>query len=235
MQQNKWVIFDADNTLWDLESLYDRAREEFCRYVLDTLEKSDGNRKSYASLSSIENAQRHRDLQLYVSLSYSSGPFAKSFEDTIAFFIPAVEPQKIAHVRQIAMNVFEQTATIPEDLESVLAHLEQTFKLAILTGGDEAVQKRRLSDFRLKDRFDVVEIVPKKTAEVFERFCQTHGVDRTKSWVVGDSIRSDILPAREIGLRAIHLKAPNWAAEEAEIPNEVTSIQRLSQLTELTL
>jgi putative hydrolase of the HAD superfamily len=235
MQQNKWVIFDADNTLWDVETLYDRARDEFCRYVLARLEESEGNRKKYVSLSSIENAQRHRDLHLHASLGYSSGRFARSFEDTLIFFMPTAKPEVTEKVVQIAMNVFDSTPAISEDLESVLTHLGQNFKLAILTAGDESVQERRLADFRLKDRFHAVEIVPKKTQEAFENFCQTHNVDRTNSWVVGDSVRSDILPAREIGLRAIHLKAPNWAAEDAVIPTDVISIDRLSQIIDFAL
>jgi putative hydrolase of the HAD superfamily len=228
--ENSWIIFDADNTLWDIESLYDRARTEFCEFLFAALEEGSHNSKGYVTLDLIERAQRHRDLQLYASLGYSSGRFAKSFEDTVSFFMPASERTLMERATQIALGVFDCAPTISDGLESLLAHLKPAFQLGIITAGDASVQKKRLETFRLRDRFDVIEIVDKKTAGVFEAFCQKHGVNPQSSWVVGDSIRSDILPAKEAGLRAVHLKAANWDAEHDIAPSDLISIDGLSEL-----
>ena len=235
MAGNSWIIFDADNTLWDVESLYDRARTEFCQLLFSALEEGNHNSKGYVTIDLIERAQRHRDLQLYASLGYSSGRFAKSFEDTLSFFMPAGDRMLMERATQIALGVFDGAPTISDGLESLLAHLKQTFQLGIITAGDPSVQKKRLENFRLRDRFDAIEIVDKKTAGVFQAFCQKHGVDPRSSWVVGDSIRSDILPAREAGLRAIHLKAANWDAEHDMAPSDLISIDRLSQILAVVL
>jgi beta-phosphoglucomutase-like phosphatase (HAD superfamily) len=109
-----WVIFDADNTLWSTEPVYDRARDLFCDYVGELL--SLRSPKSVLTKALVDQLQRHRDLQLQLTHGYSAARFARSFEDTLTFLLPfSASAKELTHVRGLATDVFEKGAEICED------------------------------------------------------------------------------------------------------------------------
>ena len=114
------------------------------------------------------------------------------------------------------MEVFEQRVEEAEGLEDVLDSLSPVYQLGIITAGERWVQERRLADFHLRHRFAAIEIVEAKDEAVFSSFCNQHGVDFARSWVVGDSYRSDVKPAISAGLHAVLLETPNWIEVESQ-------------------
>jgi putative hydrolase of the HAD superfamily len=219
-----WVIFDADNTLWDVEFLYDEARTALCRFL-------EGHGVSPVDA---EKYQQDRDKDLHATYGYSACRFARSFEDTAARFLVSPPPPIIRHVRQLGLQVFEQRARTVDDLECTLQKLRSSgYTLGIVTAGERWVQERRLSDFHLRSLFSAVQVVESKTSAVFKAFCNLHGVDIQTSWMVGDSPNSDIWPAQEAGLNAVLVKARNWTHIEGTTPAgsmAFTTIERLAEL-----
>ncbi len=220
-----WVIFDADNTLWPIEHLYNNARTELCDLVA-----SHGSDRQAA-----DAFQRQRDATLHATYGYSACRFARSFEDTWLNFFPSAATAEMRHARQLALEVFEKLASPSEGLELVLdALLAANYHLGIITAGERWVQERRLNDFHLRDRFAAVEIVESKTAEVFNGFCDKHQVAKPVSWVVGDSLKSDVYPALAAGLRAVWLKVENWRereqSQEPPPPQDLPIIDALGEL-----
>lgn len=200
-----WVIFDADNTLWHVEDLYDRARAQ----LVSLLEKYG------ADPVATDRKQRDRDLQLYERFGYSPKRFETSFNETTYQLLPASTARYLEPaVRDIARSVFLSPARPDKDLPAALDRLAGTYGLAIVTAGDAAIQARRLREFPYTNRFAAVEIVAEKTGEIFDYFCRSNAVERLKSFVVGDSLRSDILPAIEAGLNAVWCHSPNWREHE---------------------
>jgi putative hydrolase of the HAD superfamily len=218
-----WVIFDADNTLWAIEHLYDAARERLVRFV--SAEGTDGKQ--------VESYQRSRDKELHETYGYSACRFARSFEDTLLRFVTCAPAEKVRHVRRLALEVFEQPVRLVEDLESILDHVASEYQLGIITAGERWVQERRLNDFYLRARFAAVDIVDAKSPETFLEFCRQRFVDPASSWVVGDSVRSDINPAKQAGLGAIHVDhGENWDLERLQIApwDRYRRIRHLSEL-----
>jgi putative hydrolase of the HAD superfamily len=202
-----WVFFDADNTLWHVEHLYDDARDRFCA-ELSSLHQIDPVVAS--------EYQQARDKELYQTYGYSACRFARSFEDTLLHFVPHAAPELVRHVRAIATEVFDQPAVPAEGLEEALKSLVPHFKLAIVTAGERWVQERRLATFCFREYFSAIDIVETKTAEVFSRIVAAHSADPHETWVIGDSIRSDILPATAAGLRAVLVVSKNWERVERQ-------------------
>jgi putative hydrolase of the HAD superfamily len=225
-----WIIFDADNTLWDVETIYDEARAQFCRFALETITNAGENKGEHVTRDLLEQAQRQRDIQLHKTHGYSSSRFARSFEDTFSFFMPYVRPEDLVHVRRIALDVFEQRATPVAGLEETLGALVGKYRLAIITAGERWVQEKRLREFHLRDNFSQLLIVERKSAEVFADFCKAHSVCLDGSWVVGDSIRSDVVPALAAGLKAVHIRNANWAVEHEETPAGAVSVTSIKEL-----
>jgi putative hydrolase of the HAD superfamily len=228
----RWVIFDADNTLWNVESLYDESRLLFCAYVEQLLSNQSSWR---GDPGAVEMSQRKRDLELQETLGYSAGRFAKSFEDTLTLLIPSCSSDQVRHVRNLAAEVFERNAAPFDGLKATIDRLGQDYNLGIITAGEQWVQERRLATFKLRERFSRCIIVERKTQEVFENFCSSENVDRSRSWVVGDSVRSDIIPAVKAGLRAIHFESPNWAHESADRPPGVQAARTMQEVSAIIL
>lgn len=219
-----WVIFDADNTLWAVEHLYDEARAELCHLMQEL----------GANAVECEEFQQRRDKELHVTYGYSACRFARSFEDTLLHFFPDAAAESVRQVRGLALDVFEQHCEPAEGLEEVLQSLKSAgYALGIITAGERWVQERRLAAFHLCEQFSAVEIVDAKSEEVFLRFCDKWKVNVERSWVVGDSIRSDIIPARKAHLKAVLLDAHNWRFVErqsSELPNGTPVVRHLKEL-----
>jgi NTE family protein len=204
--ENRWVIFDADNTLWNVEAFYNRARTDMAEHVAKLCDNSSLDIEAY---------QQARDHQLREIYGYSASRFARSFEDTICKFVPEARAKQVRHVRAIAEEVFAQKAELTPDVELVLRSLHsQGWYLGLLTAGEFWVQQKRISEFHLQGVFHAIEIVEQKTEREFRRFCEKHKVAPNECWVVGDSKRSDIEPAVSAGLRAILVPHENWAVVE---------------------
>jgi len=88
-------------------------------------------------------------------------------------------------------------------------------RLALLTQGDSSVQRQRVFRSGLADLFRIVRIVTRKSAEDIRALVGELGVPLDSAWMVGNSVRSDILPALEAGIHAIWIKTHVWEYERA--------------------
>ncbi len=217
--ESKWVIFDADNTLWDVEALYDAARKKFCHQVAEISGKSREEIKVY---------QRKTDGDLKATFGYSANRFARSFEETLKHFVPDPADEVVARVRKTAEGVFYKKAEVYPGLEDVLRALRAAgYNLGIVTAGEEWVQRRRIEEFHLRSLFQGVRIVEIKTKDVLLEFCKRNGVDRTRSYFVGDSVDSDVVPAHKAGLKPVLLlKHHHWQEGETKnVPKDIESVE----------
>lgn len=224
---DNWVIFDADNTLWDIEHLYDDARDELCKVLaeegVDKLE--------------VESYQKQRDVELYKTYGYSSCRFARSFEDTVLHFLGNRETNNlIVHCRKIALEVFESEPKHNESVEEIFETLSQKYKLGLITAGETWVQEKRLRKFHLRHMIKAVEVVEKKTESVFMDFMSKYSINNRNSFMVGDSLKSDILPALSCGLNAIWYLNHNWKDNENnanEFDDESVRAIKIKELIEV--
>jgi putative hydrolase of the HAD superfamily len=223
----KWVIFDGDNTLWDVESLYNAARVALCELVAGEM----------VSRSVVDTYQRAYDKKLHAELGYSPKRFPRSFADTAAHFLGNGDP-RVEAARSLGEAVFAATAAVPDDLETCLIELAKTHRLALLTAGDLEVQARRLQHFGHQSHFHEVKIVERKDIAMLTQFLVEIAADPAQTWMVGDSVRSDIIPAIAVGLKAIHLEVDNWYEVEVagnQLPAEAHVARSLTEATAIIL
>ncbi len=226
---DKWVIFDADNTLWQLEPLYDRARSQLALLL---------NEKLGVRPSDVEMVQRQRDKFLFRWMGYDLDRFPQSFTDTAEHFLDGRENDSLMRrARALGKSVFESDALPFDGVEEVLSKLSYVAKLGLITSGPEQLQKKRLWSFPYKEFFgNRVKIVKQKNARNIRDFCKKHQIKVNKSWMVGDSILSDIIPAHQVGLNTIHIQNPNWSEVEIaslKLPaytHEVKSIKHVPEI-----
>lgn len=99
--------------------------------------------------------------------------------------------------------------------------LAPTFRLMLITKGDLRDQERKLAKSGLASCFNVIEIVSEKDAGTYDRILRHNGIDPSKFLMVGNSVKSDVLPVLSLGGSGVHVPYRiTWGHEEAEAPPE---------------
>jgi putative hydrolase of the HAD superfamily len=203
------VIFDGDDTLWSTEPLYDTARslarEEVVRAGVDG--------------DTWERLERQIDVDNVRLMGFSTERFPTScvqaYQAACVATSRLADPGVTERVRRAARRVFDETPPLVAGAKEALRSLRNSgLKLALLTKGDLELQASRVERSGIADLFDVIRIVPEKLAETFRSIVAGEHAVAERCWSVGNSIRSDIAPAIESGMRAVWIDAHVWEHEQ---------------------
>jgi putative hydrolase of the HAD superfamily len=222
------VIFDGDDTLWRTEALYDAARQEAFRVVSAAGE--DG--------LAWERLQRRIDVENVLVFGYSPDRFPTScvqaYEQLPLRAGRKPDATVSARVREAARTVFARDPEVVPGARAALSSLRrQGVRLALLTKGDIGVQERRVARSGLAEFFDLVQIVEEKIPETIRQLLIALGVPRELGWMVGNSVRSDVLPALEAGIRAIWIDAHVWEHERTHdhlVDDRVIAVPEITEV-----
>ena len=202
------VGLDADDTLWHNETVFRLTQSRF----LDLLTEHE-NAVIEARLAEIER----RNLQLY---GYGVKGFTLSMIETAMEMCDGEPPAGV--IREILAAGREMLAHPVETLPGVdeaLTRLSGRYRLVLITKGDLLDQERKLAASGLGDLFAAVEIVSEKDRATYERVFTRHGTGPAEAVMVGNSMKSDVLPALEAGAFAVHIPyVVTWAHELADAP-----------------
>jgi putative hydrolase of the HAD superfamily len=215
LEPNDWspsaaIIFDGDDTLWETEALYDRARSDAAQVVASAGYDPE----------TFETLQRTIDGRNVTTMGLSAERFPTSsveaFEE-LARRAGAVVSREARHdVYLVSAAVFDAKAPVLPFADELLASLAGSVRLLLLTKGDEVVQMRRVDSSGLRHYFDSVEIVADKGVGTYQRLLQRIGAEPSMSWSIGNSLPSDVAPALLAGTSAIWIDAHVWEHERRE-------------------
>ena len=221
------IAFDADDTLWHNECFFRLTQERFVRLLADHAEP--------AHLEDRLLAAERRNLGRY---GFGIKGFVLSMIETAVEVTDDRVPASV--IRQIIEAGHEMLAhpieLLPQARETVEA-LTDDFTILLITKGDLLDQERKLAQSGLGDLFDGVEIVSDKTAGVYSRIFDRHGGGADRAMMVGNSLKSDVVPVIEAGGWGVHV--PHglvWALEHADPPEghprfrEIESLGALPQV-----
>lgn len=125
-----------------------------------------------------------------------------------------VNDQVANAVWEIGRAVIGHPMVLLDGVEETLAWLSGRFRLLLLTKGDREVQEDKLTRSGLRHLFDAVHVVSEKDAEVMRELLVRYELQPKRTWMVGNSPRSDINPALEAGIGAVYVPHPNtWQLE----------------------
>lgn len=203
------IGFDADDTLWHNETIFRLTHDRFVALLADHADS--------ATLEARLAETEQRNLRLY---GYGVKGFTLSMIETAMELTGGEAPASV--VREILAAGREMLAHPVETLPGVdeaLATLSERYRLVLITKGDLLDQERKLAASGLGDLFAAVEIVSEKTRGTYQRVFDRHGTGPSEAVMVGNSMKSDVLPALEAGAWAVHIPyAITWAHEVAEAP-----------------
>jgi putative hydrolase of the HAD superfamily len=204
-------IFDLDDTLLSTEQHFSRAQQEF--------------------LAELERLGFNRDICLQIFIETDFGNVERWGFTPKRFYTSMGETYEIlcrhAHaapdsairrqLEDIGRGVFDESPRIMKGALQVLQTLKDYGdQLFLWTKGDNEIQLRKLAFNSLEQHFRQIYIFEQKTAAELLSIVKQHHLALADTWVVGDSIRSDINPALEIGANAIWLDVNSWSYERVE-------------------
>jgi len=218
------VGLDADDTLWHNETIFRLTQARFAALLADHADEAAMG----ARLAEVER----RNLRLY---GYGVKGFTLSMIETAMELCDGEAPAHV--VREILAAGREMLAHPVETLPGVdeaLAELAERYRLVLVTKGDLLDQERKLAASGLGELFAAVEIVSEKDRGTYDRVFTRHGTGPDEAVMVGNSMKSDVLPALEAGAFAVHIPYHvTWAHELAEAPENHARYGTLDRIADL--
>lgn len=206
------IAFDADDTLWHNERSYRDARERFRRLLARA-----GVTLSAEEIEAEVNRTELANLDYY---GYGVSSFVLSLTETaITLTDGRITGGDLVDLIELAKQMLtEEVELFPGALET-LTVLAADWPLMLITKGDLLHQRSKLERSGLAGWFRHVEVVSHKTTDIYTAILARHGVPPARFVMVGDSLRSDILPVVEAGGWAVHVPAVlSWSHEHADAP-----------------
>lgn len=137
----------------------------------------------------------------------------------------------LSQVRRIGRDVFRTKPKLNAGAARALEQLSARFKLVLFTAGDEKVQWKKIRSLGLEHRFGRVRIVPVKTAVEFRNLLAQENARPEDAIMIGNSLRSDILPAQEVGITTILFLARTWRYESSVlVDHSIPKVRKFSRL-----
>lgn len=219
------IAFDADDTLWHNESLYAAAQDRFKLLLSNYLDAAQIDARLYET--------EMRNLQHY---GYGIKAFALSMiESAIELTEARISAEEIRQIIGLAREMLDADVQLLDHTKEIVAQLSESHTLMLITKGDLLDQERKLARSGIAPYFRHIEIISDKTRETYQAILTKYGIDPARFLMVGNSLRSDILPVLELGGHAVYIPYhTTWAHEiVAETESQRNSYLQLEHIGRL--
>ena len=219
------IVFDADDTLWHNERLYEWTQAGLADFLA-----SHGI--SRAALAEHLLATEIRNIDFY---GYGIKSFALSMIETAEELTSgSLSGRDVLAIIALAKAQLNAPVELLDHVTGTVSQLATHHRLMVITKGDPLEQERKMARSGLGEFFQDIEVVSDKTTGSYARLFRNHGLDPGQVLMVGDSLRSDILPVLSLGGTAVYIPYQvTWQHEAAELPASGTP--RFYQLKHLGL
>jgi len=216
------VAFDADDTLWHNERLFIQVQERF----RDLLAR-------HTAPDVIEQRLYETEVANLRHYGYGVKSFTLSMIETaIDLTEGRVSASDVEAILRMGREMLLAPVDVLDGVRDVVTRLADRYELMVLTMGDLLDQESKVARSGLGDLFSHVEIVSRKDRTTYERLLDQHGLAAHEFVMVGNSLRSDILPVAEMGGHAIHVPYESTWQHEAASREDMAAI-RFHTVTEL--
>ena len=207
----KTVGLDADDTLWHNEKTFREAEQYFVQLLGCCADKKIIERTLFSTIA--------RNLGLY---GYGFKSFTLSMIETASHvYNEAIPSSTMREIISLGQSLMDKPVNLIDGVVEGLETLHKNYRLLLISKGDLVEQQRKLEKSGLKSYFDAIEIVSHKDKTVYEELLKRNRVDGNEFAMVGNSLKSDILPALEAGAYAVYIPYDiTWVHEMADEPDD---------------
>jgi putative hydrolase of the HAD superfamily len=198
------IAFDADDTLWHNETLYRAAEDKFTQLL-----------SRYRHTEVIKEALHATEVRNLQRFGYGIKGFALSMIETaVELSEGRIQGGDIQAIIDFAKEMLDAPVQLFVHVEETIAGLSASHDLMLITKGDLLDQETKIARSGLGGYFTYVEIVSQKTGAVYETLLAKHSIDPERFLMVGNSLKSDILPVVAIGGQAVYIPCDlTWVHE----------------------
>lgn len=209
INEKQHLIFDADDTLWENNVYFEQAFDEFCAYLNHSSLSPDEIR---AILDEIEGESNKIH-------GYGAVNFGRNLSQCyLRLAERAIEEHDLKKVSAFAHQILLQEVELMDGVAETLPFLAEKHELTMFTKGEPAEQTRKIDLSGLRPLFAHCEIVREKNKSAYEELARLRRFDPERTWMIGNSPKSDINPALAAGLGAVFVPHQRtWTLEREEI------------------
>ncbi|NAS12105.1 HAD family hydrolase [Poritiphilus flavus] len=220
----KVIGFDADDTLWVNETYFREAEEKFA----DLLEHYETKNKVDQELFRMEM----KNLELY---GYGIKGFVLSMiESALELSNNNINQTTITKILNLGKEMISRPVELLDGVVEVLGKLEKQYRLIVLTKGDLLDQERKLEKSGLSKYFHHVEVLSDKQPENYQNLLDHLEIPVNEFLMIGNSLKSDVLPIVELGAQAIHVPFhTTWAHEEVPVEEQTNNHLTVGKLSDV--
>ncbi len=218
------IGFDADDTLWQNETFFRLTEQRFTELL------SEHGAHEVISARLLEAERRNLRFYGFGVKGFTLSMIETAVEVTNGQVSASVIAEILGYGRQMLQYPVE---TLPH-AKGTLDALAGRFRILLITKGDLFDQERKLAQSGLGDYFSAVEIVSDKTPDVYERVFTRHGDGPARAVMVGNSLKSDVVPAIRAGSWGVYVPHElTWVLEHEEAPEADPRFRRIADLGQL--
>jgi len=201
------LLIDADDTLWENNIYFEQAIHAFITFLDHSRLTPEEVR---AVLDEVERL-----------MGYGSANFTRSLVETYRRLAEKdFQDEDVQKVRRFGEQIRSHPWQLLDGIQETLDYLSPRHELVLLTKGDTEEQKLKVERSGIEAYFRQVVIVPEKDVATYHRLVEELRVDPQRTWMIGNSPRSDINPALAAGLNAVYIPHPHtWRLEHEEVQN----------------
>jgi putative hydrolase of the HAD superfamily len=203
------LLIDADDTLWENNIYFLEVTERFA----EELERH-GVPGERARLELMDTERRNVPVH-----GYGSRAFALSLAEAFRALAPQADGASLDTLLALARGIHERDEmTLLPGVREALEALSAQCRLVLLTKGDPEEQRHKVERSGLSQHFESVEVVPEKDEATYRALIRRLRLNPARTWMIGNSPRSDINPAIAAGLNAILVPHPHtWELEVEDV------------------
>ncbi|MBI4908055.1 MAG: HAD family hydrolase [Acidobacteria bacterium] len=203
------LLIDADDTLWENNIYFERAFHQFCEFLDHSHLTPDQVRRILDEIELV-NIQVH---------GYGSANFGRNMVQCYHKLVEReVSPADAGHIIELARAINDHPLEIIAGVPETLAYLAGRHTLLLVTKGNHEEQQRKVDQSGFHSFFREVIIVKEKDAAAYRKIVVEFGLEAERTWMVGNSPKSDINPALEAGIGAVFVPHDmTWHLEHQEI------------------
>lgn len=220
----KVIAFDADDTLFVNEPYFEETEKKFCGLMEDYL--------SHQGLSQELFKIEIQNLPLY---GYGiKGYILSMIEAAMKISDKTISVSIVEKIIEYGKELLQKPIELLDGVEETLKVLSAKYKLVVATKGDLKDQQRKLHDSGLGHYFHHIEVMSDKQEVDYQKLVKRLDIQASEFFMVGNSLKSDVLPVLSMGGHAVHIPFhTTWAHEKIEHKVEHPNFKTLEKITDV--
>ncbi|SFW57783.1 HAD family hydrolase [Chitinophaga sancti] len=220
----KVIAFDADDTLWVNEPYFRETENEFCQLM-----------EAYLPQHTVARELLHTEIKNLTLYGYGIKGFMLSMIETaLTVSNNTIDITAVDKIITYGKALLARPIVVLEGVEEVLQSLKSDYRLVVATKGDLLDQERKLKNSGLDHYFHHVEVMSEKQPKDYKKLLKHLDILPEQFLMIGNSLKSDVLPVLDLGGHAIHIPFhTTWAHEHVDVHIDNPNFRQVEQILDV--